>query len=76
MHAVPQPFAHPMMPLANPDELARQNFTVTLKLFMTEQVYPTDEFVYERKANSSTPAPAEVLARLRQVDLVVTGSAD
>jgi hypothetical protein len=34
------------------------------------------DVVYERKANSSTPAPAEVLARLRQVDLVVTGSAD
>ena len=32
--------------------------------------------VYERKTNSSTPAPPEVLARLRDVDLVVTGSAD
>ena len=32
--------------------------------------------VYERKANSSTPAPPEVLAGLRGVDLVVTGSAD
>lgn len=32
--------------------------------------------VYERKANSSTPAPPEVLERLREVDLVVTGSAD
>ena len=31
---------------------------------------------YERKANSSTPAPAEVLTRLQDVDLVVTGSAD
>jgi hypothetical protein len=35
-----------------------------------------DDVVYERKANSSTPAPPEVLARLRDVDLVVTGSAD
>jgi hypothetical protein len=34
------------------------------------------DVVYERKANSSTPAPPEVLARLRRVDLVVTGSAD
>jgi hypothetical protein len=34
------------------------------------------EVVWERKANSSTPAPPEVLARLRAVDLVVTGSAD
>ena len=35
-----------------------------------------DAVVYERKANSSTPAPPEVLERLRDVDLVVTGSAD
>ena len=35
-----------------------------------------DAVVYERKANSSTPAPPEVLGRLREVDLVVTGSAD
>jgi hypothetical protein len=34
------------------------------------------DVVYERKPNSSTPAPPEVLARLRDVDLVVTGSAD
>ena len=34
------------------------------------------EVLYERKANSSTPAPPEVLARLRDVDLVLTGSAD
>jgi hypothetical protein len=34
------------------------------------------DVVYERKANSSTPAPPEVLARLRSVDLVITGSAD
>ena len=34
------------------------------------------DVVYERKANSSTPAPPEVLGRLRSVDLVVTGSAD
>ena len=34
------------------------------------------DVVYERKANSSTPAPPEVLARLRDLDLVLTGSAD
>jgi hypothetical protein len=32
--------------------------------------------VYQRKLNSSTPAPPEVLAALAGVDLVVTGSAD
>ena len=50
MHAVPQPFAHAMMPQARHDELSRQNFTVTLKLFMTENVYPADEVVYEKVA--------------------------
>jgi acyl-CoA thioesterase FadM len=34
------------------------------------------EVLYERKANSSTPAPPEILERLRACDLVVTGSAD
>ncbi len=34
------------------------------------------DVVYERKANSSTPAAPEILVRLREVDLVVTGSAD
>ncbi|MSO66082.1 MAG: class I SAM-dependent methyltransferase, partial [Alphaproteobacteria bacterium] len=50
MHAVPQPFAHAMMAQAQHDELSRQNFTVTLKLYMTENVYPTDELVYEKVA--------------------------
>src|SRR5690606_5421127 len=35
---------------AEHDELARQNFTVALKLYMTEQVYPADERVYEKVA--------------------------
>jgi hypothetical protein len=34
------------------------------------------DVIYERKANSSTPAPPEILARLRDVDLVLTGAAD
>jgi pseudouridine-5'-phosphate glycosidase len=32
--------------------------------------------VFQRKANAASPASAEVLAALRGVDLVVTGSAD
>ena len=32
--------------------------------------------VYQRKANAATAAPPEVLATLREADLVVTGSAD
>jgi hypothetical protein len=38
--------------------------------------YALARVVHARKANSSTPAPPEVLAGLRSVDLVVTGSAD
>lgn len=45
-----QPFAHPMMPLAQHDELARQEFVVDLKIHMEEQVYPVDAAVYEKKA--------------------------
>jgi hypothetical protein len=32
--------------------------------------------VHQRKPNAAMPAPPEVLAALRDVDLVVTGSAD
>jgi hypothetical protein len=32
--------------------------------------------VFQKKLNSSTPAPSETLAALAGVDLVVTGSAD
>jgi hypothetical protein len=38
--------------------------------------WPVADVVYARKANSSTPAPPDVLARLQAADLVVTGSAD
>ena len=56
----------------------KANFELLLRrmeALLREQVEVAD-VVYERKANSSTPAPPEVLARLRAVDLVVTGSAD
>jgi SAM-dependent methyltransferase len=44
-----QPYAHPMMPQAVHDELARQEFVVDLKIHMEEQVYPVDARVYEKK---------------------------
>jgi SAM-dependent methyltransferase len=47
---VAEPFPHKMMPRANHDELARQNATLGIKLFMTYNVYPGDEAVYEKKA--------------------------
>ena len=40
-----QPYAHPMMPLPNCDELARQNFIASLKMHMEDHVYPGDAVV-------------------------------
>ncbi|HEY7142188.1 MAG TPA: hypothetical protein VIE44_19000 [Methylomirabilota bacterium] len=56
----------------------KANFELLLRRMeahLRAQAGPVD-VVYERKTNSSTPAQPEVLARLRDVDLVVTGSAD
>ncbi len=47
---VPQPVAHPMMPLPVHDEHAREDFIVGLKLHMMEHAYPYDEVVYEKRA--------------------------
>jgi len=46
---VSEPFLHAMMPRADHDELARQNATLSIKMHMTENVYPGDAVVYERK---------------------------
>ena len=46
---VSEPFLHDMMPRADHDELARQNATLSFKMHMTENVYPGDQVVYERK---------------------------
>lgn len=46
---VTEPFPHAMMPRADHDELARQNATLAFKLHMTDNVYPGDQLVYERK---------------------------
>jgi hypothetical protein len=56
----------------------KANFELLLRGLETHlrERWAVAEVLYERKANSSTPAPPEVLARLREVDLVVTGSAD
>ena len=45
-----QPYPHAMMPQADHDELARQNITLSMKMHMTETVYPGDELVYEHRA--------------------------
>jgi len=47
---IDQPFPHDLMPTPDHDEHAREDFTVTLKMFMTENVYPYDEVVYEKRA--------------------------
>lgn len=75
-------------PLALPADLSgrrlgfldntKANFDLLLRQLegLLRERFALREVVYERKANSSTPAPPEVLARLAGLDLVVTGSAD
>ncbi len=57
---------------------AKANFELLLRRMETllRQQAGVGDIVYERKANSSTPEPPEILARLRVADPVVTGSAD
>ncbi|MBP01911.1 MAG: methyltransferase type 12 [Rhodospirillaceae bacterium] len=47
---VQQPFQHDLMPIPDHDEHAREDFTVSLKLFMSEHIYPYDETIYEKRA--------------------------
>lgn len=47
---IDQPFPHDVMPLPDHDEHAREDFTVALKLYATEHLYPYDELVYEKRA--------------------------
>ncbi len=47
---IKQPVAHAMMPVPDHDEHAREDFIVTLKMHMTDHVYPYDEAVYEKVA--------------------------
>jgi hypothetical protein len=56
----------------------KANFDLLLRHMeaLLRERWALGDVVYVRKANSSTPAPPDVLARLRAVDLVVTGSAD
>ncbi|MSO65789.1 MAG: class I SAM-dependent methyltransferase [Alphaproteobacteria bacterium] len=44
-----EPYAHPVMPRANHDELARQNAVASIKIYMEDHVYPADKAVYERR---------------------------
>jgi hypothetical protein len=56
----------------------KANFELLLRRMegLLRERYALAGAVYERKPNSATAAPPEVLARLKTVDLVVTGSAD
>ena len=44
-----EPYAHPMMALATHDELARQNFVASFKIYMEDEVYPENETVYRAR---------------------------
>ena len=46
--AVRRPFEHGVMAHPNHDEAAREQAWLSLKLFMTDEVYPGDELVYEK----------------------------
>ncbi len=47
---IDQPFPHDLMPVPDHDEHAREDFTVALKLYASEYLYPYDELVYEKRA--------------------------
>ena len=44
-----QPFAHAMMPLSNHDEQARQDFILSFKIHMEDEVYPENKTVYRNR---------------------------
>lgn len=44
-----EPYAHPMMPRATHDELARQNFIASFKITMEDEIYPQNETVYRAR---------------------------
>jgi hypothetical protein len=56
----------------------KSNFELLLRAMesLLRERYAIAGVVYQRKLNSSTPAPPEALEGLAGVDLVVTGSAD
>jgi hypothetical protein len=56
----------------------KANFELLLRGMesLLREQYAIAGTVYQRKLNSSTPAPAAALAALAGVDLVLTGSAD
>ena len=43
-----RPYEHRMMPSATHDEQARQDFVLSLKVHMEDNVYPGDQLVYEK----------------------------
>jgi hypothetical protein len=75
-------------PLPLPGELAgrrigfldntKTNFDLLLRGMdgLLRERFAIAETIYQRKQNVATPAPAEALAALAGVDLVITGSAD
>ncbi|MBM3504528.1 MAG: class I SAM-dependent methyltransferase [Alphaproteobacteria bacterium] len=47
-----EPFAHGMMPAANHDERARENFVVSSRIHVEENITPGDELVYEGRGKA------------------------
>lgn len=70
-----EPYAHEMMPLANHDEVAREQFVVSFKMHMEDNVYPFDGAVYEQRAepgfvrdNNRAPETRQEVRRLMEDD--------
>ena len=47
---IKEPHPHSLMPQASHDEHAREDITASIKHFLTENVYPYDQLVYEKRA--------------------------
>lgn len=47
---ISEPVPHDMLALASHDDHAREDITVSIKHFLTENIYPYDELVYEKRA--------------------------
>ena len=48
-----EPYAHPMMPRANHDELARQNFVASARIHSWDNIHPGLKTVYETRAKGA-----------------------
>lgn len=70
-----EPYAHNMMPRANHDEVAREQFVASFKMHMEDNVYPFDDVVYRQRAepgfvrdHNRAPETRQEVRRLMEAD--------